>query len=441
MFNAVSLFSNCGAGDLGYRNAGFTFRVLAEIDRRRLEVAALNHPGALTVLGDLRQTWPAVVRHYREMVGHAQLDLLAACPPCQGISSARGGRGRGNDPDAGAQDGRNLLVVPIARVAKALEPRAIVVENVPAFFSRLVRHPETHEPVSAAQLLVQLLEQDYVLFPVVTDLADYGVPQTRRRAFMTLIRRGEPGLGLLASRGRTPYPRPTHLTAWRRRRLTASSALKRMSLPTLDAVTPALAGPPARFPMHFVPVWSDRLYAMVEAIPPGSGKSAWQSEACGRCGPVVVGRSAATCPRCRGPLLRPVVKSRNGRWRLVRGFGSSYRRMAPHVPAATVTTASGHIGSDITLHPFQHRVLSPLECARLQTFPAAFRWGRALNTWGHTFVRDIIGEAVPPRFTERHGRALLRALSGRVGPWLLAAEDVRARRARKRFKTVTSLPP
>ena len=46
----------CGAGDLGYAQAGFRFDVLAEIDKRRLPVAALNHPAAATVLGDLRKT-------------------------------------------------------------------------------------------------------------------------------------------------------------------------------------------------------------------------------------------------------------------------------------------------------------------------------------------------------------------------------------------------
>ncbi len=193
--------------------------------------------------------------------------------------------------------------------------------------------------------------------------------------------------------------------------------------------------------MHFVPVWPDRRYALVAAIPPGSGRSAWQNEACEQCGLVHVDEGRAACPCCGGPLLRPVVKSKNGRWRLIRGFETSYRRMAPGLPAATITTASGHISSDITIHPYENRVLSPLECARLQTFPASFRWGRSLEVWGHTFVRQMIGEAVPPHFTERHGRAILRVLSGRVGPWLLPIADRRSRRGREWFKREKSLAP
>jgi len=80
--------------------------------------------------------------------------------------------------------------------------------------------------------------------------------------------------------------------------------------------------------------------------------------------------------------------------------------MYPDRPAATITTASGHIGSDYTIHPTQNRLLSPLECSVLQTFPQDFKWGEALKKFGHTNIREMIGEAVPPAFTELHGAVL-----------------------------------
>jgi DNA (cytosine-5)-methyltransferase 1 len=81
---SVSLFSNCGAGDIGYAQAGFTFEVMAELDERRLSVALLNHPTATGVPGDLRETLPAVVSAYRTTRGKARLALLAACPLVRG---------------------------------------------------------------------------------------------------------------------------------------------------------------------------------------------------------------------------------------------------------------------------------------------------------------------------------------------------------------------
>src|SRR5258708_32286231 len=114
--HSVSLFSNCGAGDVGYRKAGFRFDVMAELDPRRLDVCLLNHPGAVGVPGDLRDTWPKVAREYRRRAGNQRPALLCACPPCQGMSSARSGKGCHADADAGARDERNLLVTVIVKV-------------------------------------------------------------------------------------------------------------------------------------------------------------------------------------------------------------------------------------------------------------------------------------------------------------------------------------
>ena len=189
--HAVSLFSNCGAGDVGYAKAGFCFDVMAELDPRRLEICLLNHPNAVGVPGDLRDTWRHVVGKYRSRVGKTRPALLAACPPCQGISSARSDRGRESDPDAGMRDERNLLVTVIANVAMELQPRLVVVENVRAFLTRQVRHPETNRPISAAKLLVEQLMEDYEAFPFLADLCHYGVPQTRKRAFLTFVHRRE----------------------------------------------------------------------------------------------------------------------------------------------------------------------------------------------------------------------------------------------------------
>jgi DNA (cytosine-5)-methyltransferase 1 len=428
VLDAVSLFSNCGAGDLGFRRAGFRFRVMAEIDPRRLAVAAANHPGAKCVPGDLVKTWRRVVKEYRTARPGRRPDLLAACPPCQGMSSARSCRGPGTDPDAGSKDGRNLLVLPIARVARALKPRVIVVENVPEFLTRKVRHPKNRRAISAARLLTEELARDYEVFALSADLAEYGVPQSRRRAFLTFVRKGDPILKLLKRSQRAPFPRPTHASQNPTRKpITVGNALRRMQLPPLNAVTERRAMSSHR-KLHRVPFWPDRRYQMVAAIPPRSGRSAWDNEACARCGTVDVTPADAVCPECRGPLLRPVVK-RRGVYRLVNGFrASSYRRMQATEPAATITTASGNLGSDLTVHPWQNRLLSPLECALLQTFPRSFRWADSHEKWGYGLVRKMIGEAVPPRFTAQHGRMLASLLRGRTDVALVSTVDPRCRR-------------
>lgn len=427
---AVSLFSNCGAGDSGYARAGFSFQVMAELDERRLAVAIRNHSGATPIPGDLRATWPQVVNVYRSRAGDLRPALLAACPPCQGMSSAQSRRGRSEDPDAGSRDIRNLLVEVIASATKALRPRVVVVENVLAFLTRKVRHPTTGAPVSAALWLIEALAEEYTPFPFACDLADYGVPQTRKRAFLTFIHRSERGLATLANRNRAPYPRPTHAVDYGGRPVTLREALAQLGAGPLDARTPEGAGDG----LHSVPVWDDARYALVAAIPPDTGSGAWQNNACLTCGPVAAASEDTTCQRCGGPLARPVIRDGNG-WRFIRGFrASSYTRMRADAPAATITTASGSVGSDKTLHPWENRVLSPAECQHVQTFPDGFDWGDALARLGPTNVRAMIGEAVPPMFTSMHGEVLRGLLDGVPRRAAIVASDGRVRRAALRLR-------
>ena len=413
----------------GFAAAGFRFRVVSELVEQRLEVARLNHPDAVAVSGDLRRTWPVVVDSFREAHGSEAPVLLSGCPPCQGMSSARGDRGKENDPDAGSRDGRNLLVLPIAEVAKELRPMFVVVENVPAFLRRRVWDPDSTTPRSAAKILCNRLESDYCVYAAVVDLCEFGIPQHRSRAFLTLVRKDADALGVLRRTGRAPFPAPTHGGPDSPDFVTIDDALRESGLPALDAGSAETAGSNGH-PMHRVPVWLDRRYEMVAAIPPGSGASAWEMAHCGRCDTKAIASTEAVCPNCQYPLLRPTVRNEDGSWRLVKGFrSSSYRRMDPARPAATITTASGHIGSDRTLHPWENRVLSPAECGWLQTIPSTFQWGDSMDKWGHTSVRQMIGEAVPPLFTMLHGRVLAALAEGRDVPEALSQEDGRCQKA------------
>ena len=441
-FHSVSLFSNCGAGDIGYAKAGFRFDVMAELDPRRLEVCLLNHPTAVGIAGDLRKTWPVVVDEYRDVSKSAPLTLLAACPPCQGMSSARSDRGKERDPDAGMKDTRNLLVTVISKVARELKPRVIVVENVQAFLTRQVRHPKTNAPISASRWLINELAKEYAVYPFLTDLCDYGVPQTRKRTFLTFIRLREAMHKVLKERGASPYPVPRYATEYDGCPVTLRQALAGFGLPSLDARTRKTAISRVGKGLHAVPVWADRRYDMVAAIPPHTGKDAWQNNRCASCGRVEVGVDEAICPKCGDPLLRPVVKNKRGKYRLITGFRTStYTRMRSDAPAAAITTASGHLGSNNTIHPFENRLLSTFECALLQTLPKRFKWGTALERWGHTNVRDMIGEAVPPLFTRLHGKVLRSLLEGKRRLHLYPADGKRCACPRKKLGLVAKVKP
>jgi DNA (cytosine-5)-methyltransferase 1 len=116
-----SLFAGIGGFDLGFERAGFEIRWQVEID-----------PFAQKVLF---QHWPYVDRwlDIEEFATNANeyiptVDVIVGGFPCQDISYAGKGAGLG-----GARSG---LWGEFARIIRDLQPRYVVVENVPALLER-----------------------------------------------------------------------------------------------------------------------------------------------------------------------------------------------------------------------------------------------------------------------------------------------------------------
>ena len=98
-----------------------------------------------------------------------ELDLLSGCPPCQGFSTMRtknGGRK--------IREPMNNLVFEIVRFARVLEPKAIMIENVPGLA----------KDVRIRRLCDRLRRLGYFADYKVFDAADYGVPQRRKRLIL-----------------------------------------------------------------------------------------------------------------------------------------------------------------------------------------------------------------------------------------------------------------
>ena len=424
---AVSLFSGGGISDLGYAFAGFDFVVQAELDGDRAKLCGENFPRSAVVVGDVRQHWQDVVRSYERTSGERPA-LLSVTPPCQGMSSSNPSRGKASCPDGNGRNERNLLLLAAVPAIQRLRPACVVVENVPQVLLRMVRLAGAKRPRRLVETFFEGLN-DYAAFAGIVQMADYGVPQVRRRSVLVLLDKSLPCAIELEKRALLPWPRPTHseeqnngYAPW----VTLREWLPSRGYSPLDARTAATASDDCD-PLHFVPSYDADRYLWVSQIPRNSGRSAYQNEACPRCGASPVEEGLVRCPACRGVMVnRPYVKGRNGKVRLVRGFKSSYRRMRPDRPAPTVTTASSHLGSDYKIHPWENRVLSIRECIELQTIPQAYSWEWAMNNGHHYLIREVVGEAIPPWFTYLHGRILKQLLEGRVSRRFLAEREPRA---------------
>lgn len=422
---AISLFSGGGLSDLGYGYAGFSFLVQAELDRRRASLCATNFPRSEVVVGDIRRNWKRVAQAY-ERVSDERLALLSVTPPCQGMSSSNPSRGKVSEPDGKGRNERNLLLLAAVPVIRQLRPMCVVAENVPQALVRTVQLPSRHSPQKLVEAFFKRLK-GYRAFAGMVQMADYGVPQVRRRSVLVLLSEELPVVEKLDAGTLLPWPRPTHsdngdedLSNW----VPLKEWLTRRAYRFLDSRSRESARD-KEDPLHFVPHYEDERYEWVSHIPPDSGRSAYENDTCPSCSQRGVGLGAIRCPTCGEVMAnRPYVKARNGNVRLVRGFRSSYRRMYPDRPAPTVTTASSHLGSDYKIHPWENRVMSIRECIELQTVPKAYSWEWALGKGYHYLIRQAVGEAIPPWFTYLHGSVLKRLLEGCVPKRSLAKREL-----------------
>ena len=184
---AVSLFSGIGGFDLGIERAGFRVLVQAESEPYRRDVLRARFGGA-ELYDDVRAVgepaWRAaadragapVDERRREAGTGVQLpDLLFGGFPCQGLSVA--GKRRG------LADERSGLFFVFVRVAEALRPRAVLLENVPGLLS-------SNGGRDFGVVLESLADLGYGVAWRILDSRFFGVPQRRRRVFILGV---EPG--------------------------------------------------------------------------------------------------------------------------------------------------------------------------------------------------------------------------------------------------------
>ena len=394
---------------MGYEMAGFNFLVQVELDQRRAAIGADNFPDSNWIVGDVRECAEEIVTTYRSATSH-RLDLLVATPPCQGMSSSNPSRGKRQTPQAKALEEKNRLILEVIPLARLLRPRIIVAENVRQVLTLNVGYGQAQGTVT--DVLRDCL-QEYDVFHGSVNVADYGVPQIRRRALVVAVHKEEKWIGQAPYLDYPAWPPPSHaekprqgMQSW----MSVREWLEFLQYEPLDSRSKDTAR--GKHPLHFVPDYGADRYEQVSQIPPCSGQSAYENATCLSCGVLDVELGLASCPACGNVMRNRPYVERDGQPSLIKGFRSSYRRMSPGRPAYTITTSSSHVGSDFKIHPWENRVLSILECADMQTVPRFYNWTRPKENRTLYLIRTLVGEAFPPYFTYLHGLVLERILSG-----------------------------
>lgn len=167
---AVDLFSGCGGLTEGLKQAGYSVIAGAEIRAEAREAYELNHP-EVKLFDDVRKLSLRSLAAEHPLK-RGQLDLLAACPPCQGFSSLRT-----KNHLAPAKDQRNNLIFEVQRLVEELMPKALLVENVPGLLH--------NQRLAKFQAYIGKL--GYKVAKGVLNASEFGVPQRRRRMIFLAV--------------------------------------------------------------------------------------------------------------------------------------------------------------------------------------------------------------------------------------------------------------
>lgn len=348
---AVDLFCGAGGLTLGLKKASFRVLVGVEVSEEIAKTYKANNRKTKMLVKDAREV------HGKEILrlaGTKKIDLVAGCPPCQGFSQLT--------EKWKKQDPRNDLVLEMARLIGEIKPKMIMMENVPGIV--------TKGKAILQGFVEKLQSMGYVVNHGILQMADYGVPQSRRRFVL-----------LAGLRFEVKLPKATH--AWKPNEknalkpwVTIDKVIRNMSKPV--TLSHAIKnGCPQKFNWHVVrdlkPISVERLRALSE------------------------GYDRRSLPE----HLRPDCHKGTNE-----GFNNVYGRMewdkvAPTITSGCTTPCMGRFG-----HPEELRTISIHEAALIQTFPKNFRF---ITQYMETAC-DLVGNALPCEFARQVARSCFKAL-------------------------------
>ena len=356
---SIDLFCGAGGLTLGLAEAGFGTALASDNWEPALSTFERNFPEVPVLGADIRDLAGA------DLIAKAQLSepptAIVGGPPCQGFTSAGARR---------SDDARNTLVAEFARVVAEGSPKLVLFENVEGFLTM-------DKGAFVVDLLDPLIEAGYHLHVRKVNVANYGVPQLRKRVIVLGMLGGDPG-----------FPPPTHHAYG----APGAERLDALHLPrtpsagdVLDTLPPPSDGRDAPSD-HVVRSVGTEERKRITALGPGQTM---------RDLPETL-QHASYRRRANRRVSDGTPTERRG------GAPAGLRRLRGDEPSTAITSAAIRA----LIHPTQDRPLTLRECAALQTFPDEFHFA------GNASDRaTLIGNAIPPRFAGHLGVAMFQAVA------------------------------
>lgn len=321
--NTVALFSGGGGLDLGFSASDFNIVYSSDIDDYSCKTLKFNQKKKeylrehVVEAADIKDL---TAKHIIEKAGK-KIDFVIGGPPCQSFS-VFGKR-------KGLEDPRGNLVFEYTRLLRDLDPEGFLFENVAGL-----------KTIHGGELYSTLLETlsingKYAVSAHEYEVADFGIPQFRRRVFFIGSKKGTS----------VPQMEPTH---------TNPKSLYNAHKP-FKTVGQVLSNMPS-------------------PITDWKGKVQLNGH---------VGRKHSERIIERYASLEPGERDHKTR----------INKLNPDRPSYTIIVGSDKGGGKGHVHPYEAREVTPRESARLQTFPD---WWEFDGTGRH-IIRQV-GNAVPPLF-------------------------------------------
>lgn len=387
----LDLFSGAGGISHGFEQAGFRVVAGVDIDKDAVTTFQTNHKDAKGVEADL-STLPPGELMAQLNIGKGAIDCIVGGPPCQGFSKNRAFR---HKDGTFADDFRNYLFWHYFDFVEHIRPKVVLMENVPEI---LIKKNGWFRDA----ILEKFGELGYTAVAQILVANEYGVPQRRRRAFFLA---GIDGLEL-------SLPSQTTLAGKRAGKRTPKSdnfISQNQLLQPEAGLSISLQQSPS--------VWdaiSDLHGCYADSLDkPGNyarpPQTKFQEEM----------RSSAKevynhfpWPLSERQLRRiELLQEGQGQEHLPlelqtkQGYGSAYRRLDSKSQALTITTWMFHPGSGMFTHPFENRVITIREAARLQSFRDSFRFTGKY----HSQCRQV-GNSVAPLVAKKIAEKIIGAL-------------------------------
>lgn len=389
----LDTFAGAGGFSLGFQLAGAHVVGAIEHDSWACETFQFNHPEAEVLQGDITAiSDEEIVRRF----GSLKPDVVLGGPPCQGFSICNRNNGDPKDP-------RNSLFEEFIRVGRLLQPKVMIMENVPNLIKARAESKERVIDIICAELQ----KLGYLVDYRILEATHYGVPQIRKRLLVVASKEKLTDL----------FPAQTHTISEYPDLI--DSGLKRC--PTLwDAISdlPEIEAREGEEESEYTKAPSNEFQRYLR----GQSKKLFNHKAMNHSKRLVErfasmrwGDSTSDVPDHLRPLKRNSTEFSE------KAYDQNNRRMHPDRPCHTIA-ASFYANF---VHPYKNRNFTAREGARIQTFPDWYVFKGKPTVVSHKLLQregrheekhlcqyNQIGNAVPPLLGKAIAENLIKQLQG-----------------------------